>query len=203
MEQTQLANEQITSIVPPVTPPVTPPVELPIILPKVHIPQIPPRQAAQNRLVYASPTLQQQQQQVPTSGSGQHPSSSLHLPPRYTQNRFAYVAPTYVRRPTIQISPAGFVTILKTPPDRRGVINGMRTGGIDEMRTGGIDHAQEGSEENPVSLALGQQDVINQAPTKFHGERQKEMGAVETLFGCSTLLVIAILVLAILYYLAT
>ena len=162
-----------------------------IVPPMAHIPQVPPQVVAIRRRVYVPPALYRQTSQARQTTAPLQFSSLIQL---QRPNRSAYIPPEIRYMPTAEPSSwlshplpetprpfplssdtGQFTTIQKTPTNVFRPVARM-------SMPSALPHSLAGYTPSSV--------------------RRPDPGVAETLLGCATLFIVAILVLTILYYLA-
>lgn len=180
-----------------------------IVIPKVRVPQVPPQQVAGIRRLYIPPTFKQV-------------STSLYRPASRpeTQSRCEYVAPALKgppvhRYPAIerQISPAPHRLItpairlpanLQKPPEWQEVPQtpGLLSFSNEIRQWSPITEMQPSIPKSPSQMQIPvtpAYSIPGYFATRF---KREEPGLGETLLGCGMLLLMAVIVLGLLYYLA-
>ena len=174
-----------------------------IVPPMARIPQVSPQVAARKRSVYIAPVLHR----LPTTPRQFSPSPmvppALPLPPvsplpqPYRPNRLVYIPPEIHRDAAQQQSPSYTYFLPQTPMPLPPY------GEIDQLSP--INDMMRNVSPYTSSMGIASPGAIPGSLPGYYSisKRRPDPGLGETLLGCASLLFLGVIVLVLLYYLAT
>jgi hypothetical protein len=157
-----------------------------IVPPMVRIPQIPPQVITQRRRGYFVPS---------PHGQSTTPLQCSPLPPPYRPNQLVYIAPE-IRHVQVIEQPAWLSHSMSETPRPFQIFS--NTGQFSPIQETPLNIFRYTSPKGKPATAT--KSLVGYSPSSV---KRREPGAGEMLMGCATLFLVGIILLAILYYIAT